>query len=421
MFIISLLVLCKIALVLLSYDFNLIIYNINFLLSWFIIKILILTLALLFLTLATLISSDPYVAELKPYFINNKVHTNIEIKSKTSSLSHYNRLSIKKGLGPQIRYFSNDKQIKPKAIYLNPWWVTGFSDGESCFSVSVIKHKEYKLGYRSQALFSICLHKKDTIPLRGIQSFFLGVGTISYNNSNNKVQFTVNNQKELIEVIIPHFLKYPLLTQKQADFIQFKSIVELMINKEHLVKEGFNMVLSLKAAMNTGLSEEIKTNFLYIKSEPRNLIVTKKIPDPNWISGFSCAESCFDVKIIKKPNYKAGYQVQLRFRIFQHGRDKDLLGLLVSYLNCGTIQISCNNSRNDVTYTVTSLKDIVNIIIPLFRENPLQGSKSLDFEDFCEIADLMKNNVHKTEKGVDQIKEIKNKMNTLRATSSPKL
>jgi hypothetical protein len=129
MIIISLLVLCKIALVLLFYDFNLIIYNINFLLSWFIIKILILTLALPFLTLATLISSDPYVAELKPYFINNKVHTNIEIKSKTSSLSHYNRLSIKKGLGPQIRYFSNDKQIKPKAIYLNPWWVTGFSDG----------------------------------------------------------------------------------------------------------------------------------------------------------------------------------------------------------------------------------------------------------------------------------------------------
>jgi len=39
------------------------------------------------------------------------------------------------------------------------------------------------------------------------------------------VHYTVAAQKELIEVIIPHFLKYPLLTEKQADFLLFKSIV----------------------------------------------------------------------------------------------------------------------------------------------------------------------------------------------------
>jgi len=73
--------------------------------------------------------------------------------------------------------------------------------------------------------------------LKGIQSFF-GVGTIKVNKSKNTVLYCVAGQKELIEVIIPHFDKYPLLTQKRADFILFKSIVKLILNKEHLTTDG---------------------------------------------------------------------------------------------------------------------------------------------------------------------------------------
>ena len=36
----------------------------------------------------------------------------------------------------------------------------------------------------------------------------------------------------LIKVIIPHFIKYPLMTQN-ADFLLFKPVVELMNRKEH--------------------------------------------------------------------------------------------------------------------------------------------------------------------------------------------
>ena len=35
-----------------------------------------------------------------------------------------------------------------------------------------------------------------------------------------------------IKVIIPHFIKYPLMTQN-ADFLLFKPVVELMNRKEH--------------------------------------------------------------------------------------------------------------------------------------------------------------------------------------------
>jgi hypothetical protein len=42
------------------------------------------------------------------------------------------------------------------------------------------------------------------------------------------VIFSVSAISDLTNVIIPHFVKYPLLTQKRADFLLFKLIVELM-------------------------------------------------------------------------------------------------------------------------------------------------------------------------------------------------
>lgn len=53
--------------------------------------------------------------------------------------------------------------------------------------------------------------------------------------------------------------------------------------------------------------------------------------------------------------------------------------------------------RNPVVYLrLSSIADILNVIIPFFTKYPIQGSKRLDFYDFCEIAELMKNKAHLT-------------------------
>lgn len=73
----------------------------------------------------------------------------------------------------EVKYYSTNKEIIPKISTLNPWWITGFYDGESSFIVSIFKNKEYILGYQVQAIYTICLHTKDLILLNKIQSFFL--------------------------------------------------------------------------------------------------------------------------------------------------------------------------------------------------------------------------------------------------------
>lgn len=64
-----------------------------------------------------------------------------------------------------------------------------------------------------------------------------------------------------MDVIIPHFLKFPLISQKRADFELFRSIVILMKNKQHLDKGKLGEIVSIKASLNKGLSDQLKKDF----------------------------------------------------------------------------------------------------------------------------------------------------------------
>jgi hypothetical protein len=43
---------------------------------------------------------------------------------------------------------------------LAPGWVTGFTDAEGSFFVTIFQNKEYKCGWQVQATYSITLHGK---------------------------------------------------------------------------------------------------------------------------------------------------------------------------------------------------------------------------------------------------------------------
>ena len=64
------------------------------------------------------------------------------------------------------------------------------------------------------------------------------------------MQYRVTALQELTDVIIPHFDRYPLITQKKADFILFKKVIDLMNRKEHLTLEGLQKILAIKASIN---------------------------------------------------------------------------------------------------------------------------------------------------------------------------
>jgi hypothetical protein len=79
------------------------------------------------------------------------------------------------------------------------------------------------------------------------------------------------------EKAFSHFDKYPLLTQKKADYLLFKSAVYLMNEGEHLTDEGLRKLVSIRASMNNGLTEVIKTLFPDIIPVKRPIIQNSSI------------------------------------------------------------------------------------------------------------------------------------------------
>jgi hypothetical protein len=52
-----------------------------------------------------------------------------------------------------------------------------------------------------------------------------------------------------------------LISQKWSDYILFKQAIVLIKNKEHLTKQGLKKILSLRASINLGLSDELQLVF----------------------------------------------------------------------------------------------------------------------------------------------------------------
>jgi hypothetical protein len=130
---------------------------------------------------------------------------------------------------------------------LNPWFITGFTDAEGCFSIAIKTDVRSKLKWRVSPLFVIKLHIKDFAILELIQNT-LKVGKIRKSELNS-VQYVVESVKEL-QVIIDHFDKYPLITEKVNDYLIFKQCYEIIKRKEHLTEKGLLNIIGLKSSLN---------------------------------------------------------------------------------------------------------------------------------------------------------------------------
>jgi hypothetical protein len=267
------------------------------------------------------------------------------------------------------------------------------------------------MGYQIQAIFKVTLHNKDFDLLCQIKDYF-GVGSITKHGSTT-LQYTVKSLKDL-SVILSHFEKYPLISQKWADYELFKLAISLLKNKEHLTKNGFNQILSIKSSMNLGLSEELKLVFPDISSVSRPLLLDKNVKDPNWLAGFTSGEGCFFISILKSSTTKIGKAVTLKFQIAQHSRDTELMKSLINTFGCGRIEL--NLSKSAVYFVVTRFQDITDKVIPLFDKYPIKGVKASDYSDFKKVAMLMSKKAHLTEQGLSEIKFIKSNMNFLRSS-----
>lgn len=295
---------------------------------------------------------------------------------------------------------------------LKHWWVTGFTDAEGYFGVLVVRNSELRFGWEIRPVFSISLHKKDLLFLKKIQAFFDGMGRISEKHGKDSVQYIVTGIVALT-VIVSHFDKYPLVSQKLADYVLFKKVFELYLQKAHLTVEGFQEILSIKASLNLGASLELKESFSNISPAARPLVERPANLNEDRVAGFVSGDAGFSINIIKHTTGKQSVIVSLEFMITQDGRDKELLKSFIALFGCG--KVSKKSGKYDTwEYRCRVFKDINQIIRVFFFKHEILGVKSQDFQDWCSGAEIIEKKGHLTSEGLARLQEIKSGMNSAR-------
>ena len=131
--------------------------------------------------------------------------------------------------------------------------------------------------------------------------------------------------------------------------------------------------------------------------------------DAQWIVGFADGEGCFHVGINKHPDMKTGYQVHPEFTVVQHERDVQVLHALKRFFGCGVVR---KNHGDRMAYRVRSIDHLLTTICPFFLKHPLKTKKNVDFRKFRKILLLMEKGRHLEEEGIEEIRRIRDQMNT---------
>lgn len=128
-------------------------------------------------------------------------------------------------------------------------YISGYIDGEGCFSVTFNKKSAALLGWESRPSFSVSQNEGRRQVIDIMKEYFQ-CGYIRRDYSDKTLKFEVRNHEDLMQKIIPHFEKFPFLSDKQKDFMLFNEICNIIDKNIHLTKKGFTGIVKLAYQMN---------------------------------------------------------------------------------------------------------------------------------------------------------------------------
>ena len=145
-----------------------------------------------------------------------------------------------------------------------PEYITGYVDGEGCFTVTFNKRSKAKLGWELRPSFSVSQNEDRRQVLDIIREYF-GRGYIRRDYADKTVKFEIRDHSDLVIKVIPHFEQFPLLSKKQKDFELFKKICQIISSGNHLNTFGFMKIVKIAYKMN-GSGKRKRTQEEIIKS-----------------------------------------------------------------------------------------------------------------------------------------------------------
>jgi len=147
---------------------------------------------------------------------------------------------------------------------LHPDYITGYVDGEGSFLISFSPRNKIRLGLEVRPSFSVS-QRMDRSEVLSIMKSYFGCGSIRFSKSDQTRKYEVRSLRNLNELVIPHFRKYPIYSSKKKDFELFAQICEMMKKKDHKEPKGLTKIINMALKMNPNGSRRYSKRFLMSK------------------------------------------------------------------------------------------------------------------------------------------------------------
>jgi hypothetical protein len=157
----------------------------------------------------------------------------------------------------------NTTLMKPS---LSDAWLSGFTDAEGCFNVLIQPRANTVTGYRV-VLRYLLDQKNAESTLQDVQNLFK-FGQVLYRKDTNSVYRYHNNTFKGLIPVRDYFLAYPLKSNKSESFKLWLEIFTMLLNKEHLVQEGLNIIrvkaklINIKNSLNKKIGSSLQEHNL---------------------------------------------------------------------------------------------------------------------------------------------------------------
>jgi hypothetical protein len=154
-----------------------------------------------------------------------------------------------------------DKAAYGGRVPLDPWFVSGLTEGEGCFCISFALRSKLRTGLEVRPSFALSLNEKDVELLRDLQTFF-GCGWIRASKADRTFKYEARSVFDLLDPVIPHFERFPLRGSKAKSFAAFADVCRMIEQGDHLRRDGLCQIIDLAYEMNLGKRRLAKDDFL---------------------------------------------------------------------------------------------------------------------------------------------------------------
>eukprot|EP01025_Chloroclados_australasicus_P002230 TRINITY_DN10515_c0_g1_i6.p1 TRINITY_DN10515_c0_g1~~TRINITY_DN10515_c0_g1_i6.p1 ORF type:complete len:175 (-),score=9.26 TRINITY_DN10515_c0_g1_i6:222-746(-) len=115
-------------------------------------------------------------------------------------------------------------------------WISGFTQGDGCFSVCAIRNPKRKLGFNLVCNFKLDQQARSVYLLQAVREAFQGAGSLTYDGKGYWV-YIVSSPTEIQEKVVPVFNACGFVGKKGRDYLFLKAVSFCMtkgqVEKQH--------------------------------------------------------------------------------------------------------------------------------------------------------------------------------------------